>query len=150
MAVVTGTPILTPEEIREHIQDKLEKNHLLDEHEFSVTTLKLAIELTLGEFNVFVPASSYDIYTFPNKSLLMYGALAKAFFGQSALLARNTMTYTDGGLSIPVEERFALYQQLGATYQAAFENMGKSWKIQANIESGWGEVRSDYSRFPIW
>lgn len=150
MAVMTGVPVLTPEEMREHIQDKLEKNHLLDDHEFSITALKLAIELAIGEFNMMVPVSSYDVITFPNKTLLMYGALAKAFLGQSALLARNTMSYTDGGLSIPIEERFALYQQLGATYQSGFETSGKAWKIQANIESGWGEVGSDYARFPIW
>lgn len=145
-----GVPIITPEDLREYIQDRLESNHLLDDNEFSVTRLNLAIELAISEFNGMTPLSSYDLYTFPNKALLVNGALYKAFFGQAALLARNTMEYSDGGLQIPVEERMALYTNLAQLLQEEFRTSARAWKIQDNIESGWGGISSDYARFPIW
>lgn len=143
-------PILSPEEVQEFIQDRVEKNHLLDGNEFQPTQINLAIELAIGEFNMYTPVSAFNTYSFPNKSLLMFGTLAKLFAGQAALLARNHMSYSDGGISVPVEERAQLYQSLAAMYQQSFESMGKAWKIQDNIDNGWGGVSSDYAAFPLY
>jgi hypothetical protein len=66
------------------------------------------------------------------------------------LLARNTMQYSDGGIQIPVEERFALYQSLTAMYQNDFQNGTRVLKTSINLENGWGEVRSDYASMPVW
>ena len=145
-----ATPILTADEVRDYIRDTVEENHLLDKEEFPIIILNKAIELAISEYNIIPPLSSVDIYSFPGKALLMSGALYKAFAGQSALLARNTMNYSDGGLQIPVEERFQLYQALASMYQADFVNAAKSLKIHLNIESGWGMVNSDYNTMPVW
>lgn len=143
-------PILSPEEVREHIADKPELNHLLDGEEFSATRIEIAMELAVDKYNMIVPISSADLYTFPSKFILLYGTLGILFEGQAALLARNTMSYTDGGISIPVEERAQLYQSLAAMYNSSFETSARAVKIQYNIESGWGGVPSDYARFPLW
>lgn len=143
-------PILTPEEVREFIKDKVEANHLLDGVEFDNTRIELAMEVAMGKYNMMIPISDANIYTFPNKIILLYGTVGALFEGQMALLARNTMNYSDGGLQIPVEERSQLYQSLSVSYNQAFETMGKSVKLQRNMESGWGIVSSDYSRMPIW
>ncbi len=142
--------VLTIDEVQTYIQDKLENNHLLTGVEFPDPMVSLAIDLAISEFNTIPPLSSHDITNFPGKALLMSGTLYKLFYGQAALLARNHMSYTDGGVSIPIEERAALYQSLAAMYQADFLNTAKVIKIQNNIDSGWGEVRTDYSNFPIW
>jgi hypothetical protein len=144
------SPVLTPEEVREFISDKVESNHLLDGEEFTNTRIDLAIELAIGRFNMIPPVGSANIYMFPNKQILMYGTLAVLYEGQAALLARNHMSYSDGGISIPVEERMALYQQLAVMYGQAFETSARGLKIQMNLESGWGGVSSDYANFPLW
>lgn len=143
-------PVLTPEEVREHISDKIENNHLLSGEEFSNTRIDLAMSLAIDRFNMIPPVGAADIYTFPNKGILLYGTLALLFEGQAALLARNTMSYSDGGLTIPVEERAALYIQLATMYQQAFDVSARGLKAQRNIEDGWGGVSSDYSHFPTW
>ena len=143
-------PVLTPEELREYISDKVESNHLLDGEEFSATQISLAIDLAIGQFDMIIPLSSSNIYTFPNKSLLMFDTLATLFEGASALLARNHMSYSDGGLQIPVEERMQLYQSLAQMYRTNFDTMARAYKLQMNIESGFGGVGSDYANFPIW
>lgn len=143
-------PVLTPEEVREFIQDKVEKNHLLEGEEFSATQISLAMELAMGRFDFIIPISTTNIYTFPSKTLLMYGTLTVLFEGAAALLARNHMNYSDGGLQIPVEERMQLYQSLASMYGTSFDTMSRSWKLQNNVESGWGSAGSDYANFPIW
>lgn len=145
-----ANPVLSVEEVREFIQDKVEKNHLLDDNEFAPTQIQLAMEMAVDRFNMIIPIGSTNVFTFPSKTLLLYGTLANLFAGQAALLARNTMNYSDGGISIPVEERSQLYVGLAEMYEAAFATSAKALKLQANIEDGWGMVRSDYAYFPTW
>jgi len=66
------------------------------------------------------------------------------------MAARNQMSYSDGGVSLPIEERFQLYQSLAAQYGQQFSDLSKQWKIQYNMEAGWGGVGSDFQTFPMW
>lgn len=147
---MAATPVLMIEEVQEILRDKLELNRLLDTEEFSPTIISLAIDLAVSAYNMLPPLSMVSAVTFPNKSLLLEGTLWKLFAGQSALKARNTMSYTDGGLTIPVEEQFPLYFQLAEMYQQSFLVNARNLKTHLNIESGWGNLPSDYSAFPEW
>ncbi len=146
----SSNPVLTPEEVQVYIQDQPEKNHLLDGTEFNPTQVMLSIELAISEFNMVPPYSGYNLDNFPNKAILLNGTLAKLYAGQAALLARNTMSYSDGGLQIPVEERYQMYVDLSSRYQAEFQRAAQWYKINLNMEAGWGGVASDYSNFPSW
>lgn len=141
---------LIPDDVREYIQDLSEKNHLLDGLEFEDIQIELAMKLAVGEYNLLPPLASENVDTFPYDSILMTGTLYKLFMGQAALLARNTMSYTDGNLQIPIEERSQLYQSLATMYQQDFINSAIGVKKYLNLESGWGEIRSDYAAFPLW
>lgn len=143
-------PILSTDEVQEHIQDKASQNRLIDGTEFTPTVINLAMELAVSAFNLITPVSGATVETFTNKALLMSGTLWKMYAGQAALLARNTMNYSDGGISIPIEERFALYIQLASMYEADFKDAAQKLKIQDNMENGWGGVTTDESSFPIW
>ena len=144
-------PVITTADVRLFIRDSLDQNLLLDELEFPDASINLAMDLACDIYNSMAPSTSNNRYTFPYKSTLMYGTLANLFLGRAALLARNTMQYSDGGLQIPIEERFALYQSLGGMYQQTFEAMSRSVKTHINLDQlGWGEVSSDYARHPIW
>lgn len=141
---------LSPEQVRLYIKDRADSNYLITGEEFSDERIELAIELTVDTFNFMTPTTSYDIASFPSKAILLYGTLANLFSGQSALAARNQMSYSDGGLNIPIEERFQLYQSLASQYGQQYSDLSKQWKIQANMESGWGGVSSDFATFPMW
>ena len=144
------SPVLTPEEVREFISDKPETNHLLDGIEFTNTRIDLAITVAITRFNMIPPVGNANIYTFPDKGILLYGTLATLYEGQAALLARNHMNYSDGGVTIPVEERMSLYRELAVSYAQIFETSARGLKAQKNIEDGWGSVSSDYANFPLW
>jgi hypothetical protein len=144
--------ILTIEEVQEYIRDFAENNHLLDGQEFTPTVIKMAINLCISEWNTIPPLSSAteDSFPFAAKSILMSGTIWKLFAGQAALLARNTMNYSDGGIQIPVEERAALYLQIAELYAQSFMTAAQRLKIHLNMEDGWGYVLSDESAFPLW
>ncbi len=146
------TPIVTPEEVQAYIKDHADNNHLLDGQEFSPLQINLAIDLAFSEWNMIPPLSADTPLTVDSKykSLFMSGTLYKLFAGASALLARNHMEYSDGGITIPIEERMQLYTALAAMYQTDFQSTAKGVKIHLNIEAGWGEVRSDQASFPTW
>lgn len=142
--------MLSPEEVRVYIQDESGSNYLLTGEEFNDARIGLAIEMAVDSFNFITPITNYSKDNFPSKSLLLYGTLHQLFTGQCALLARNHMNYSDGGVSLPIEERFTLYQSLAAQYGQMYSDLATKWKVQNNMESGWGSVGSDYKNMPLW
>jgi hypothetical protein len=137
-------------EVREYVSDYANENFLLDDQEFSDTFINLSMELAASEYNVLPPRTNYGVENFPSKSLLMMGTLWQMYLGKSTLKARNHMTYTDGGLQIPLEEKYELYKNLADSFRAQFIEAAARLKASANMEAGWGEVRSDEASFPYW
>lgn len=142
--------ILTADQVREYLQDYPEANLLLDKEEFKDTYIELCMDLAVSEYNSLSPSTGFNIGNFPSKSILMLGTCWQMFLGRAALAARNHLTYTDGGLSIPVEEKYEIYKNLADTYKTMFTESASKLKISQNIESGWGQIRSDESNFPYW
>lgn len=140
--------LITADYVRLYIRDQVEYNRLIDELEFTDERIAQAKELALGMFNIMSPLTDYKEENFPSKVLLLIGTLWHLFNGEAAMAGRNEMSYTDGGLTIPIEERFQYYSALAAQYQQQFQQASQQLKIHQNLESGWGEVRSDYSIFP--
>lgn len=141
---------ISPEEIRRYIHDDPSVNYLLTGEEFDDARILQAKTMTIDQFNVMTPISNYDENSFPSRVIMLMGILYHLYNGEAAKTARNQMSYSDAGLQIPIEERFELYSRLAAQYGDQFLNTAKQYKIQLNIESGWGSVPSDYHNFPSW
>lgn len=108
------------------------------------------MELTVDDWNLTAPTAADTVQNFPYKSILTFGTLARCFAGQAALRARNTFQFNDGGISVPLEERFQLYQALAGIYDAEYQRSMSKAKIRINLETGWDSLSSDYANFPIW
>lgn len=143
---------ISPERIRAYISDSIDANLLLDRVQFTDARIEEAKMATMSFINITPPLTSYDWTGLPDAVdiISLYGTLFNLFLGESALAARNQMSYSDGGLTIPIEERFQYWVELSSRYEAMFKSMLKDWKIAVNMESGWGEVRSDFARFPYY
>ena len=148
--MAAGDYPLLPGEVRTYIHDFADQNHLIDGEEFSDEAVLLAMRMAAGDYNLIPPMENLAPSQFPSVTLLMYGTLAHLFLGKAAHLARNTMSYSDGGLQIPIEERAELYLTLGNQYMAQFREGAVKLKIQMNVESGWGSVSSDYRNLPVF
>jgi len=147
---VSNHQLLTVQEVREFISDYAPNNYLIDGEEMSDTYIALCMTLGVDSYNSFPPRSGLGIQNFPSKSVLLWGTLWHMYLGKAALLARNHMSYSDGGLQIPIEERMQLYQSLAGQYEASFKSSAMDLKKHLNMESGWGYVSSDESIFPVW
>lgn len=141
---------LTPNKIREYISDYPDTNLLLDKEEFSDTYIELCMDLALSEYNTMTPRTNYNLDIFPSMSLLLLGTVWQMYLGRSTMMARNQLSYTDGGLQIPVEEKYELYANIANSFGNLFRETASKLKVNLNIEGGWGEVRSDESTFPLF
>mgnify|MGYP000256456347 CR=1 FL=1 len=143
-------PSLTVQQIRDYLGDKPENNHLIDDVEFPDSAVELAMMLAVDSYNVLPPMGGANIDTL-NPSLLLFGTIWHLYNGRAvAISARNQMSYSDGGLTVPIEERYQFYIQMAQTYEQQFKSAAKEIKIAKNMESGWNDVRTDYATFPIW
>lgn len=142
--------LLSTLEVREFVSDYAPNNYLIDGEEFSDTFITLCRDLAVEAYNEIPPVTHASLSAFPSKGILLYGTLWKMYEGKAALLARNTMSYSDGGLQIPIEERSELYRSLAAEFQSRFDTSATKLKAFVNMESGWGGVSSDQATFPIW
>ena len=142
--------ILSLEEVREYVSDYAPNNYLIEGEEFTDTFISLCISLAIDNFNAMTPLSKLSESTFPSKSVLLYGTCWQMFQGKAALLARNTMQYSDGGVTVPIEERSELYAGIAGQFRAQFEEAALKMKIQMNIENGWGFTIGDESTFIPW
>lgn len=142
--------ILTADDVREYLQDYPEANVLLDSEEFSDTYINLCMKLAVSEFNNMAPVTTFDMGNFPYLSLLMSGTCWQMFQGRAALKARNDLQYSDGGLTVPVEEKYQLYTNIAQNFRDIFVSSAQKLKIQLNMESGWSFVFGDEASFPLW
>jgi len=142
--------VLSTDEVRLYLEDFPQSNLLLDKEEFSDPFIQLCMNLAISEFNTMSPRSNFAIESFPSKSILMQGTLWQMFLGAAAKQARNHLTYSDGGLSIPIEEKYELYKNYADSFYQAFTAAASRLKVHMNMEAGWGSVSSDESMFPIW
>lgn len=145
--------LLDPASIRLFIKDHPSFNHLLEGVEFTDTELDNYTNAALQMFNITPPISSYDKTSLPANTevIVLHGTLAHAYLGRAAMAARNQLSYSDGGLTIPIEERYQYYSDLAQNHANLFNTLSKNWKIGDNMgDKAWGSVGSDYSRFPQW
>lgn len=141
---------LSIDEVREYVSDYAPNNYLIDGEEFTDTFIALCISLGIDSYNSMTPRSSFNEHNFPSKIILLLATCAQMYQAKASLLARNTMQYSDGGIQIPVEERSELYMGLSNSFRSQFREAAQPLKVQQNMESGWGEIRSDESRFVQW
>jgi hypothetical protein len=147
---------ITTQQIRDYLADSDENNHLIDGVEFTDVRIQLAMDLAVDSYNSIPPVTMHTTPETISNSLMLYGTLWHLYNGQVALAARNQMSYSDGGLTIPIEERYQFYIQMAQFYQQQFMDMAGKDKVSRNMENAWGGpigqggVSTDYSSFPIW
>lgn len=146
--MAAGDYPLLPSEVRLYIHDFSDNNHLIDGEEFSDSSVLLAMKMAGSDYDTVPPLTKGTPSMFPSVSILMWGTLAHLFLGKAAHLARNTLSYSDAGIQVSVEERAELYLTLGNQYMQQFRDAASKLKVHLNMEDGWGGVQSDYSSLP--
>lgn len=147
---MSSTPVLSTQQVSDYIQDTPLTNYLLDGNEFSPSRIDISIQLAISAANALPPKTTFDIFNFPHIELLMTGTLWKLCEGQAAFFARNSLPYSDGGVTINLEERQEAYLAMARGYQTRFMEGVALMKQELNLEAGWGILPSDFGSFPYF
>jgi hypothetical protein len=143
-------PTVTIEDIRYFLRDNLARNDLLERLEFTDAEVEKAMQMTTDLFNLIPPISYWSVTGFPNRALMILGAASVLLTSEAFAQARNQLTYSDGGIHVGVDDKAALYLQLGEQMRAQFQQAATDLKIQMNAEQAFGGFASPYYGLPIF
>lgn len=142
----TGSVALTPDDIRLYAKDKPDFNVLLEgEVQSSDDLIRLAMRLTVSDFNSASPVTAYVVETFPNDMVLLYGTLHHLANGEAERQLRNQVTYNAQGLNAGIDDKAMLYNQLAQFYKTLFEQKLRDYKMYLNAQDAWGGSFSPYA-----
>ncbi len=142
---------LTEEQVLKHLRtflgDRPEDNKLIPGEELSVDKLKLAVALTIDEFNNAPPFTSFTLQTFPSLMVLIHGATVQCLIMAGLIQSRNYLQFSDGGISEVIGDKAPSYQ--GWINQLAgilgnYKKTSEDIKVSINMEQGFGFIPSPY------
>lgn len=137
--------MLTVEDIRTYAKDTPEYNVLLEGEYQSVQKLvELSMKLTVSDFNIVAPVTSYGLEDFPSDTVMLYGVLHHLANGEAERQLRNHVTYNAQGLNAGIDDKFLQYNQLAQYYKGLFDQKLREFKMYINQEKAWGGSFSPY------
>jgi hypothetical protein len=88
--------------------------------------------------------SSYALSSFPNFSLLKYGAALQILMGKGILSARNTLTYRDaGGIQISDLDTYARYMPIFNQVMQKWTSGMQKMIRKINVDGAYGGVGTE-------
>lgn len=137
--------------VRLWMRDFAELNLLVRGEESSDRMILFAIGDFLSDFNGTPPFSNMalaDLFARNQQSLALRGTVISLLQGVMLIQARNHLPFSDGGLSLQINDKAPLIQSILQLLQAQYEQNKRMVKTAINIEgmldSGPSGVHSDY------
>lgn len=133
--------------LRTFIGDRAEDNRLIPGEELGVDKLRLAIRLTMDEFNNAPPFTSFDLQTFPSLMVLLHGATVQCLIMAGLIQSRNYLQFSDGGISEVISDKAPMYQgwiQQLSGILSNYKKVSEDIKVSINMEQGFGVIPSPY------
>jgi len=131
---------------RRWIDDERTSNRLLGGiPELTDENLEDGLRLALDDWNSTTPITTYVFTDHPSVVLLFTAGLIYAFNTVGMRHTRNQLTYSDGGISVAINDKTTLVQSWISQKQAEYEPKKRQLKNQINAEGGYGSISSEYS-----
>jgi hypothetical protein len=125
--------------VRLLLRDHPSLNRLTRGYEHSDADILVNMELTVSEFNMMPPLlfPPFTLESFPSVYLLVIGTIKNLLQSSAFLRVRNTLSYSDGGVSVETENA-GMYQNLVAKYENLFYTWSQKYKAALNIHRALG------------
>ena len=138
--------------VRLWMRDFAELNLLIRGEESTDRMILFAIGDFLSDFNGTPPFTGMgleDLFARGQQSLALRGTVISLLQGVMLIQARNHLPFSDGGLSIQINDKAPLIQSILQLFQAQYEQNKRMVKTAINIEGilndgGPSGVHSDY------
>jgi len=135
--------------LRAYIKDNEALNILLDfTEENTDDELELYLSMGLSHLNNIPPhIGDYTFVTFPYTGLLILEAVMEVLISNGIVNQRNQLTYNDGGITVnhPDGDKYMKTITVLTRRIELFEKSFKAWKINLNVNAGWGGSYSPYA-----
>lgn len=132
--------VLTAEELKAALADSPEYNQPLGNSYLNNTELNNAIALAIDDYNSSSPILDFPVTVddFPNKRLLLQGAIVEALKLTVFKELRGRMDYSDGGVQNSLYTKSPEFMALQGQYSQAYETSKLKLKRQLNATACYG------------
>ncbi len=121
--------------VRLYMRDFPELNRLTQGYESSPRMIAWAIVDALDDWNTTPPfLGACSIEDFPSKHLLCRGATIALLESISLLQMRNQLTFSDGGITVSVNDKAPMIMQWMSMMKASYEDKKVKMKSSMNVE----------------
>ena len=121
--------------VRLYLRDFPELNRLVAGYESSPRMIAWAIVDALDDWNSTPPfLGAATIESFPSKHVLCRGATISLLESVAMLQMRNQLTFTDGGITVSVNDKAPMLMQFISMMKASYEQKKSQMKASMNIE----------------
>lgn len=132
---------------RRMISDEDAKNNILENMEFTFKDRQIYAFLSdaISDINSGQPRTGYTISGINDDIFVVKGAMVMALVARGILETKNSLSYTDQGLSINTFDKGQHYQSWSGVISATYERTKveyKSAEVYRNMFTG---IRSEYS-----
>jgi hypothetical protein len=134
-------------EVRMYLRDFSELNRLITGEESSDRMIAWAVIDALDDINNSPPLiKKYTVENFPNRSLLLRGAVISLLESVGIMQTRNQLNFSDGGIQVSVSDKAPMIMQWLNFLKGSYEDKKSRWKIATNIQSAMtgSGIISDY------
>jgi hypothetical protein len=125
-------------QVRAFLRDYAELNRLIKGEESSNRQIVWAVMDALDDFNSTPPFTIFGLSDFPSKSLLIRATVCSLLESIGLLQTRNHINFTDGGLSVGINDKTPFIQSWLQIFRNGYEDKKLKIKVAYNIESAWG------------
>lgn len=125
-------------QVRAFLRDYAELNRLIKGEESSNRQIVWAVLDALDDFNSTPPFTSFLLSDFPSRSLLIRATTISLLESIGLLQTRNHINFTDGGLSVGINDKTPFIQSWLQIFKNSYEDKKLKIKVAYNIESAWG------------
>lgn len=132
--------------VRQYMRDYAELNRLIAGEESTNRQIIWAISDAIDDWNSTPPLIGYvSLFSHPSRSLLLRGTVISLLESIGLLQTRNHISFTDGGLTVGVNDKTQFIQSWISLFRSTYEEKKNRLKGALNIENAWeGGVFSEY------
>jgi len=138
-------------QVRAYMKDFPEYNRLLAREESTEEQIRLALDLTVNDFQNSPPVvGTFAIETFPSMELLIMGSIVHLLQMEGLLQSRNRSTYNVAGVTFNVSDRTPEYQNWIANLKTMYEQKKTELKRFLNADDCYSGLPSEYGGLDLW
>lgn len=143
------------EDFRTQVLDFAAEENILNEMEIENSNVRIDryFRRAIRDLNSGTPTTRYDMFDFPDKGLLVEGAVIFYLISQGILQLRNQLDYSDAGLSIGMFNKTGQYQSWAQFLLMGYMQAKQDFKrsvIPRSPNAGFVGIGSEFGYYTGW